>query len=162
MPVPSDSELPKRDPGASPMAAAGAKAGGKGEDTVALPASYTIKRLGPRRARGKRWPAVIGAAVVLVVAGGAALAALGQGGIGGHAGRAAVVPSQSPHRPSAVTPVQAMPTSSAPSAAPPAANPPHPVGKRMKPAPMPPPGAGTVPGPKPKEHHGGGQQALAD
>lgn len=77
--------LPKRSPGASPLAAAGARAG-----ETAAPANggakYTIKRLGTRPARRGRRAVVIAAAVAVLASGGSALAFLSQPA--GHADRA--------------------------------------------------------------------------
>src|SRR5262245_41657670 len=82
--------LPKRDPGASPMAAAGARVGETaapatgaeprviGAGSTVGGVGYTIKRLGARPARVNPRVVVITAAVALFASGGAALAFLSQ------------------------------------------------------------------------------------
>jgi len=97
--------LPQREPGASPLAAAGAKAGEAAAPAGRRRAEYMIKRLGVRPARGSWRIAAITAAIVLLAAGGVALASFRAGG---HARRAA--PSLAPAQ------RQAVPTQSAPSA----------------------------------------------
>src|SRR5882724_11686614 len=93
-------ELPKREPGASPMAAAGAKA-----REAAAPAGgsaeYTMKHLGTRPARRSRRTITITTAVALLAASGVALASVIQ--LGGHAGRAGAAPSRAPAQPGAVS-----------------------------------------------------------
>src|SRR6185437_10136754 len=78
--------LPKRSPGASPMAIAGARAGETTAPANGGGARYTIKRLGARPAPKGRRAVVIAAAVALLASGGAALAFLSQPA--GHAHRA--------------------------------------------------------------------------
>src|SRR5579859_1584160 len=94
--------LPKRNPGTSPMAAAGARAG----HTVALAGGdhvdhavsrddyTTVERLTVPPARRSPRMADIAAAVALLAAGGTALAFFAQHV--GHAGRAGAAPSTAP------------------------------------------------------------------
>src|SRR6185437_9970404 len=78
--------LPKRSPGASPMATAGARVGETAAPVNGGGAKYTIKHLGTRPARRGRRAVVVPAAVALLASGGAALAFLSQPA--GHADRA--------------------------------------------------------------------------
>lgn len=122
MPAPSDhsgqppdnrsgGKLPRRKPGASPMAAAGAKAA-----PTTRSAEYRIKRLGVRRAWKSRSVIAIAAATgLLAAAGGLTFVSVSQSG---HRTHASAAPSANPTAPRAVpassaSPVPARPVPSA-------------------------------------------------